>query len=177
MNLNIRNVDWSLMRHLKVEAAGKGITLRAHVLALLGCGEPAGVSEQKACPNVPVHRSTKVNVRLPDALHATIMETVKSKGVTLTAVIVGTLNTALGLQLAPASPAAIMGKPSHPQVPKVPKVPRAADVVAATGGKVTVAVRPKRGAAADRTCPYCGGPTVVFGTSRRCKTCGRNLAA
>jgi hypothetical protein len=103
--------------------------------------------------------STKVNVRLPDALHATVIDTAKSRGVTLTAVIVGTLNTALGLQPGPAIPAAM--------VPA--RRTRAADVVAAIGSKVTVAsklppvpVRPERGAATPPGCPRhgsgCGFP-------------------
>jgi hypothetical protein len=94
--------------------------------------------------------STKVNVRLPDALHATIMETAKSQGVTLTAVIVGTLNTGLGLQPAPASLAAM--------VPA--RRTRAAAIVAASGGKVVVAS--KLAPAAERGCPRhgpgCGFP-------------------
>jgi hypothetical protein len=95
--------------------------------------------------------STKVNVRLPDALHPKIIETVKSRGVTLTAVIVGTLNAGLGLEPAPASPA-VMVPARRTRV--------AIDAVAAIGGKVTTASRLPP--VAERGCPRhgpgCGFP-------------------
>ena len=43
MDLNLRNVPEGLVKRLKVEAAGRGVTLREYCLGLLGGKEVVGV--------------------------------------------------------------------------------------------------------------------------------------
>lgn len=127
--------------------------------------------------------STKVNVRLPDALALKIEETAKLLGQTRSDVMVDALDRVLlssaGLPDSdqPSAPAAAV-KPS--QNKKSRKRSVVIDELRESGA-VKVASElpaPVRKPAQRTVCPYCEGPVASWGPHQvRCFHCQRNLPA